>query len=306
VLNESLLPGNVGWRLSFGLGVVLGLVILLVRRNVPESPRWLFIHGKDGKAEQLVESVEQEVAEDTGKELKDVDDETIRVRQRERVGFFQIGRTVFGTYPKRTVLGLSLFVGQAFLYNAITFGFATILATFYKVDSTTTGYYYVVIAVGNFLGPFLLGPLFDIVGRRIMISSTYILSALLLFGTAWLFDQGSLNATTMTACWTVVLFFASAGASSAYLTVSEVFPMETRAMAIAFFFAVGTALGGITGPLVFAGLTESGVVSDTVTAFVIGASIMLASGIVAAFLAVDAEQKSLEEIAEPLSAEAAT
>jgi MFS family permease len=201
------------------------------------------------------------------------------------------------------VLGLSLFVGQAFLYNAITFGFATILATFYKVDSTTTGYYYVIIAVGNFLGPFLLGPLFDTVGRRVMISSTYILSALLLFGTAWLFHQGSLNATTMTACWTVVLFFASAGASAAYLTVSEVFPMETRAMAIAFFFAVGTALGGITGPLVFANLTASGSVSDTVTAFVIGAAIMLAAGIVAVFLAVDAEQKSLEEIAEPLSAE---
>jgi MFS family permease len=306
VLNESLLPGNVGWRLSFGLGVVLGLVILLVRRNVPESPRWLFIHEKDNEAEQLVEAVEGEVREDTGNQLKDVDDETIRVRQRERIGFFEIGKTVFGTYPRRTVLGLSLFIGQAFLYNAITFGFATILATFYGVDSTTTGYYYVVIAVGNFLGPFLLGPLFDIIGRRVMISSTYILSALLLFVTAWLFDQGHLNATTMTGCWTVVLFFASAGASSAYLTVSEVFPMETRAMAIAFFFAVGTALGGITGPLVFAGLTESGVVSDTVTAFVVGASIMLASGIVAAFLAVDAEQKSLEEIAEPLSAEAST
>ena len=306
VLNESLLPGNVGWRLSFGLGVVLGLVILLVRRNVPESPRWLFIHEKDTEAERLVEAVESEVREDTGQRLKDVDDETIRVRQRERVGFFEIGKTVFGTYPRRTVLGLSLFIGQAFLYNAITFGFATILATFYGVGSTTTGYYYVVIAVGNFLGPFLLGPLFDIIGRRVMISSTYILSALLLFVTAWLFDQGHLNATTMTGCWTVVLFFASAGASSAYLTVSEVFPMETRAMAIAFFFAVGTALGGITGPLVFAGLTESGVVGDTVTAFVIGASIMLASGIVAAFLAVDAEQKSLEEIAEPLSAEAAT
>ena len=305
VLNESIFPGDVGWRVSFGLGVVLGLVILLVRRNVPESPRWLFIHGKDGRAEHLVEAVEDEVAADTGKQLKDVDDETIRIRQRKTVGFFEIGRTVFATYPKRTVLGLSLFIGQAFLYNAITFGFATILATFYGVDSTTTGYYYVVIAVGNFLGPFLLGPLFDIVGRRVMISSTYILSAGLLFVTAWLFDGGHLNATTMTACWTVVLFFASAGASSAYLTVSEVFPMETRAMAIAFFFAVGTALGGITGPLVFSGLTSSGVVSDTVTAFVIGAAIMLASGIVAAFLAVDAEQKSLEDIAEPLSAEAA-
>ncbi|HZX54628.1 MAG TPA: MFS transporter [Ilumatobacteraceae bacterium] len=301
VLNAGFLASNIGWRVAFGFGVVLGLVILVVRRNVPESPRWLFIHGKDGQAERLVEGVEGEVADSTGKRLKNVDDQTIKVRQRETVGFLEIARTVFFTYPKRTVLGLSLFVGQAFLYNAITFGFATILATFFNVSSTATGYYYVVIALGNFLGAFLLGPLFDMIGRRIMISGTYIVSGVLLFGTAWLFDQGHLSATTMTACWTAVLFFASAGASSAYLTVSEVFPMETRAMAIAFFFAVGTALGGITGPLIFAGLTESGVVSDTVTAFTIGAAIMTASGIVAAFLAVDAEQKSLEEIAEPLS-----
>ncbi|MDT4918429.1 MAG: hypothetical protein QOH89_3129 [Pseudonocardiales bacterium] len=303
VLNESIFPGDVGWRVSFGLGVVLGLVILLVRRNVPESPRWMFIHGKDGEAEELVESVESEVADDTGKQLKNVDEETIKIRQRKTVGFFEIGKTVFTTYPKRTVLGLSLFIGQAFLYNAITFGFATILATFYKVDSTSTGYYYVVIAIGNFLGPFLLGPLFDTVGRRIMISSTYLLSGILLFGTAYLFDQGHLNATTMTACWTAVLFFASAGASSAYLTVSEIFPMETRAMAIAFFFAVGTAIGGITGPLIFADLTSSGKVGDTVMAFVIGAAIMAAAGIVAVFFAVDAERKSLEDIATPLSVE---
>jgi MFS family permease len=305
LLNEALFSANVGWRLSFGLGVLLGLGILLVRRTVPESPRWLFIHGHERQADRLVDGVETEVEQDTGKQLEDVDD-TIRVRQHKALPFLTIARTVFGTYPKRTVLGLGLFIGQAFLYNAITFGFATILTTFYSTSSTSTGYYYVVIAVGNFLGPLLLGPLFDTVGRRVMISSTYLLSGTLLFGTAWLFDQGHLNAMTLTACWTVVLFFASAGASSAYLTVSEVFPMETRAMAIAFFFAVGTALGGITGPLLFANLTSSGNIGDTVTAFVIGAAIMCASGLVAVFFAVDAEQKSLEEIAAPVSSEPAT
>jgi MFS family permease len=302
VLNESILPGNVGWRVAFGLGVVLGLVILLVRRNVPESPRWLFIHGHDEEAERVVDDVEETVEEDTGKDLEKVDD-TIEIHQRKTIGFFEIARTVLTTYPKRTVLGLSLFIGQAFLYNAITFGYATILTTFYKTPASSTGYYYVVIAIGNFLGPFALGRFFDTVGRKPMIAGTYITSGVLLFGTAYLFDQGHLNATTLTACWTVVLFFASAGASSAYLTVSEIFPMETRAMAIAFFFAIGTALGGITGPLLFAKLTSTGNVGDTVAAFTIGAAIMCVAGIVAALFAVDAEQKSLEDIAAPLTSE---
>jgi MFS family permease len=300
VLNEGFLPGDVGWRVAFGLGVLLGLVILLVRRNVPESPRWLFIHGRDREADELVDGVERTVEEQTGAHLDEVD-QTIKITQRKTIGFFTIARSVLTMYPRRTVLGLSLFVGQAFLYNAITFGFASILTTFYKVPSAHTGYYYVVIAIGNFLGPLLLGKFFDTVGRKPMISSTYILAGVLLFGTAWLFKHGHLDATTLTACWTVVLFFASAGASSAYLTVSEVFPMETRAMAIAFFYAIGTGLGGITGPLLFADLTSSGNVDDTVVAFVIGAAIMTVAGIVAAFLAVDAEQKSLEDIAAPLT-----
>jgi MFS family permease len=300
VLNESFLAGDVGWRVAFGLGVVLGLVILLVRRNVPESPRWLFIHGRDKEADELVDGVERTVQEQTGEHLDEVD-QTIKIQQRKTIGFFTIAKSVLTMYPRRTVLGLSLFIGQAFLYNAITFGFASILTTFYKVPSAHTGYYYVVIAAGNFLGPLLLGRYFDTVGRKPMISGTYILAGVLLFGTAWLFKNGHLDATTLTACWTVVLFFASAGASSAYLTVSEVFPMETRAMAIAFFYAIGTGLGGITGPLLFADLTSSGKVEDTVVAFVIGAAIMTVAGIVAAFLAVDAEQKGLEDIAAPLT-----
>ncbi|WP_406837445.1 MFS transporter [Streptomyces sp. AHU1] len=300
MLNTDIFPKDLGWRLTFGLGVVLGLVILLVRRHVPESPRWQFIHGRGEQAEELVTSVEEEIEEERGEPLPAAEGE-ITIEQRKSIGFGVIARTVFGKYPKRAVLGLALFVGQAFLYNAITFGFGAILTTFFDVPTGATGYYFAVIAAGNLLGPLLLGKLFDTLGRRVMISSTYLLSGLLLFVTAWLFDQGSLNAVTMTACWCVVLFFASAGASSAYLTVSEVFPMETRAMAIAFFYAIGTAAGGISGPLVFADLTKSGVVADTVLAFQIGASLMCAAGLVAVFLAVKAERRSLEDIAAPLS-----
>ncbi|MFC4470873.1 MFS transporter [Streptomyces xiangluensis] len=301
-LNTDLFAINVGWRLTFALGVVLGLVILLVRRNVPESPRWLLIHGREEEAERLVSSVEEQVAEEhTGRELPRPAGE-ITIRRRESIGFLTIARTVFSQYRRRAVLGFSLFIGQAFLYNAITFGFGAILTTFFDVSTSDTGYYFAVIAAGNFLGPLLLGKLFDTVGRRVMISSTYLLSGILLFGTAWLFDRGSLSATTLTACWCAVLFFASAGASSAYLTVSEVFPMETRAMAIAFFYAIGTAAGGISGPLLFAKLTESGVVADTVLAFQIGAALMCAAGLVAAALAIRAERRSLEDIARPLTA----
>ncbi|MEV0630757.1 MFS transporter [Nonomuraea wenchangensis] len=294
LLND--LPVNIGWRVAFGLGVVLGLAILLVRRHVPESPRWLFIHGRGQEAEEIVDDVERQIGGDLPEPSR-----SMTIHQRKSIGFVRIAHTMVALYPKRTVLGLSLFIGQAFLYNAITFGYAQILSTFYGIE-THTGYYFAVIAVGNFLGPLLLGHLFDTVGRVPMISATYIGSGVLLLGTAWLFNQGALTAVTLTACWCVVLFVASAGASSAYLTVSEIFPMETRAMAIAFFFAIGTAAGGIAGPLVFSSLVESGVPGDTALAFAIGALVMIAGGLVEVFLGVKAERKGLEDIAAPLSA----
>ncbi|GAA4052340.1 MFS transporter [Nonomuraea soli] len=291
---------NVGWRIAFGLGVVLGIGILLVRRHVPESPRWLFIHGRGDEAEGIVRGIEDEVERETGERLEEPQQE-MTIHTRHSIGFVRIAHTMVALYPKRTILGLSLFLGQAFLYNAITFGYAQILSTFFKID-TSAGYYFAVICVGNLLGPLLLGPLFDTVGRVPMISATYIGSGVLLLGTAWLFNQGVLTAVTLTACWCVVLFFASAGASAAYLTVSEIFPMETRAMAIAFFYAIGTAAGGIAGPLIFASLVETGVPGNTALAFTIGAIVMIFGGIVELIMGVKAERKGLEEIAAPLSA----
>lgn len=302
MLDESIFAGDVGWRLSFALGVVLGAVILLVRRVVPESPRWLLIHGREEEAEAIVADIERQVQESTGRPLPEPEG-SITIRQRRAIGFGEIAETLGKLYPKRTALGMSLFIGQAFLYNAITFGYATILIEYFDVSSGSTGYYFAVIAAGNFLGAVLLAPLFDTLGRRPMIAGTYIGSGVLLLATAALFDAGALNATTMTLCWCVVLFFASAGASSAYLTVSEVFPMETRAMAIAFFYAIGTGIGGVIGPQLFSRLVSSGEESQVALAFAIGAGLMIAAGVVAVFLAVKAERQPLENIAKPLTAE---
>lgn len=301
LLNESLFAADLGWRLAFGLGAVLGLVILLVRRNVPESPRWMFIHGRDEQAEELVAGIEQRIEEEKGEELPEVpEDRAIEIRQRRSTGFGEIARTAVTRYPKRFVLGLSLFIGQAFLYNAVFFTYSLVLTKLLHVPDDLAPWALVPIAVGNFLGPLALGHLFDSVGRRFMITLSYVGSGVLLVGTALLFQARLLDSFWLTACWMAVFFLASAGASSAYLTVSEVFPMETRAMAIAFFYAIGTGLGGIIGPILFGQLIGGGIDAVAV-GYYLGAGLMIAAGLVELFLGVDAEGRSLEDIAAPLS-----
>ena len=302
LLDESIFAADVGWRIAFGLGAVLGVGILLVRRYVPESPRWLFIHGRDEEAEELVSRIEAQVTEETGQELE-APHRTIKIRQRRAIGFATVTKTVFKLYPKRTVLGLSLFVGQAFLYNSVFFTYALVLDKFYGVGANAVGYYIFAFAVGNFLGPLVLGRFFDSVGRKPMIAGTYIVSGVLLAITAVLFNSGTLTATSQTAAWCVIFFIASAGASSAYLTVSEIFPMETRAMAISFFYAVGTAIGGITGPLLFGRLIETGAETNVMYGYLLGAALMIGAGVVEIVLGVEAAGKQLEDIAKPLTAE---
>ena len=303
LLDPTLVPAEYGWRLAFGLGAVLAVGIFIVRRHVPESPRWLFIHGREDEGDQIVQGIEKRVAEDEGRDLPPIEDESITVRQRKTISLVLIAKTVFTLYPKRTVLCLSLFIGQAFLYNAFFFTYGDSLSTFLGVDQT--GYYIAAFAVSNFAGALLLSRLFDTVGRVKMIAGTYILSGVLL-GIAG-FVLGDLTAMTLTIFGMVIFFFASAGASAAYLTASEVFPMETRALCIAFFYAVGTAIGGITGPLLFGKLIDNASASGDITGiapgYFLGAALMVAGGVVAIFLGVHAEGEALENIARPLTAE---
>ncbi|KQX08322.1 MULTISPECIES: MFS transporter [unclassified Leifsonia] len=299
LLNTAIFPPELGWRIAFGLGAVLGLCILFVRRNVPESPRWLFIHRDLESAEKIVDDVEKQVSEATGAKLDEVDD-YLEVKQRKTTGFGEIVRVGVTKYPKRFVLGLSLFIGQAFLYNAVFFTYALVLTKLFDVPDDVAPWSLVPIAIGNFLGPLLLGRFFDTIGRRVMISGCYIGSGVLLIVTGILFQAHILDAVTLTVCWVIVFFFASAGASAAYLTVSEIFPMETRAMAIAFFYAVGTGLGGIIGPILFGQFIEDGI-QAVAFGYFIGATLMIAAGLVEVFLGVDAENRSLEDIATPLS-----
>ena len=277
LLNERCSPTDVGWRLAFGLGAILGLGILLVRRYVPECPAGCSSTGATRRPRRSSGTSSARWQEETGQQLEEPRG-TIKIRQRRSIGFGTVAKTVFKLYPKRTVLGLSLFIGQAFLYNAVFFTYALVLDKFYGVGADQVGWYIAAFAVGNFLGPLLLGRLFDSVGRKPMIAGTYIVSGLLLAVTAILFNAGTLTATTQTIAWCVIFFFASAGASAAYLTVSEIFPMETRAMAISFFYAVGTAIGGITGPLLFGKLIETGGETNVMCGYLLGAALMVARG----------------------------
>jgi MFS family permease len=301
LLDTSNFPANIGWRLAFGVGAIFGIFVLLVRRNVPESPRWLFIHGRSEEAERIVGEIEEAVQRETGQPPPEPQGRPLKIRQRQRISFMEIARVAFTLYPRRAVLGLALFIGQAFLYNGVTFNLGTLLSAFYGVPSAKVPLFFILWALSNFGGPLLLGRLFDTVGRKQMISLTYLGSAVVAVVLAVLFVTQTGGVWTFIAVLAVAFFLASAGASAAYLTVSEIFPMETRALAIAFFYAVGTAIGGITGPLLFGQLINSGQRGQVVWSFLIGAAVMAIAGLIELWLGIAAEQRPLEDLALPLT-----
>lgn len=301
LLNTAIFPADIGWRIAFGIGAIFGLVVLVVRRHVPESPRWLFIHGREDEAERVVGEIEREVERSTGQPLDEAEG-SLTIRQRKTISFVEIAKVAFTKYPKRAVLGLALFIGQAFLYNAFTFNLGTLLSNFFDVASGAVPMFYAVWALSNFAGPILLGRLFDTVGRKPMIAMAYLGSSAVAVGLTVLFVSETGGVWMFMLVLGVCFFLASSGASAAYLTVSEIFPMETRALAIAFFYAVGTAVGGITGPLLFGQLIESGDRGLVAVSFLIGAAVMAVGGVVELFLGVKAEGQKLEDLAMPLTA----
>jgi MFS family permease len=300
LLDPEVLSPDMGWRVAFGSGAVLGLVILYLRRFLPESPRWLMLHGKPREAERVVEEIEARIAAEAKVPLTPVTG-TLALGETHRTTMVSVARTLLRHYPGRTTLGISLMAAQAFVYNAIFFTYALILTKFYGIAADRVGLYILPFAIGNFLGPLILGPLFDSWGRRQMIITTYALSGALLGITGWMFHAGHLDATTQTVMWSIVFFFASAAASSAYLTVGECFPLEIRALTIALFYAFGTLLGGVGGPWLFGVLIEGGSSAEILWGYLLGAALMIAAALVTLKLGVAAECKSLEEIAPPLS-----
>ena len=292
---------SLGWRLGFLIGPVLGLFILVLRRHLPESPRWQVMHGRKDEAEESIDYIENEVR-DGGRTIPEVDDsKAIELRPERSHGYIALLRVLFKTYPKRSILGATLMITQSFLYNSIFFTYTIVLGTFYGVEASATPWYLIAFAVGNFIGPLALGHLFDTLGRRKMIAGTYILSGVLLAISAFLFNAGLLNALTQTIAWCIIFFFASAGASSAYLTVSEIFPLEVRAMAIAVFFAIAQGFGAL-GPVLYGALIGDGSNPTLlVYGYLLAAVIMIIGGLVETFLGIDAENKPLEDVAQPLT-----
>jgi MFS family permease len=301
LLDPSLLPPDYGWRAAFFIGSVLGLFILVMRSWIPESPRWLMTHGRPSEAHAILDRIEDDHRR-RGHQLSEGSLPTIRLHARRFTPLRQVWQALFRTHRRRTMVGLALMAAQAFFYNAIFFTYALVLTDFYGVSANQVGWFILPFAAGNFLGPLFLGRLFDTVGRRPMIALTYSLSGLLLALTGALFAADLLSATGQTAAWTVIFFFASAAASSAYLTVSECFPLEIRALAIAFFYAVGTGIGGVGAPWLFGVLIDTGSRMSLFGGYLLGASLMLAAGLIALRFGIDAERKPLEAVATPLSA----
>jgi MFS family permease len=300
LLDPHLIGPDLGWRLAYLTGACLGLVVFVMRMWIPESPRWLMIHGRPEQAEAIVSDIETSVlgkAQNPGRQAWP----KIKLRMRDHTPLREVAHTLFLTHRRRSLVGLVLMIAQAFFYNAIFFTFALILTDFYGIASNQVGWYILPFAAGNFLGPLLLGRLFDTLGRRVMITFTYGVSGILLALSGYLFSIGVLSAQSQTIAWMVIFFFASPAASAAYLTVSETFPLEVRAIAIALFYAVGTGIGGVAGPALFGALIDTGSRSSVFAGYLLGAALMVAAAVVAWRYAIAAERQPLESVARPLA-----
>jgi MFS family permease len=300
VLDPAILPTEYGWRFAFVIGGLLAIIVIGLRRWLPESPRWLMTHGRPDEAARVVREIEQRVEAEHGIRLPETS-VRLRLRPLEHLSLIRATRLLFTQYPRRAVLGLSLMTAQAFCYNAVFFTYALILSKFYDVPSGDVGWFMLPFSVSNFLGPLILGQLFDTVGRKSMIAGTYALSGALMVATGWMFAHGALSATEQTAAWLVIFFFASAAASSAYLTVAESFPLELRALAIAIFYAIGTGAGGIIGPTLFGALIDTGSRAEIFWGYALGGGLMIGAAVMEAWLGLAAERRPLEEVAPPLS-----
>ena len=301
-LQPGRLPPDWGWRAAFGIGSLLGLGILALRRLIPESPRWLMLHARTDEAQAVLGEIERRVKEAAGMARLAAAEGRIRLATSSHTPLVRMVLAIIRDYPQRTVLGLVLMGSQAFFYNAIFFTYALVLTQFYGVPSSSVGWYILPFALGNFCGPLLLGPLFDRIGRKPMIASTYAISGVLLAVVGHLFNVGAVDAAQLTLCWTGIFFFASAAASAAFLTVSESFPIEARALAIAFFYSVGTALGGVVSPWLFGTLIGSGERGTVFNGYLLGAGLMVAAALTELAIGVKAERQPLESVARPISA----
>jgi MFS family permease len=294
-----LMGPDLGWRMAYFTGAGLGLIVFVMRMWIPESPRWLMIHGRPDEAHAIVDGIE--------KSARHVRDGTlgplpkIRLRMRSHTPLREVAHTLFTVYRQRSMVGLVLMAAQAFFYNAIFFTFALILTDFFGIPASHVGWYILPFAAGNFLGPLLLGRLFDTLGRRTMITATYGVSGVLLALSGYLFSIDALSAQTQTIAWMVIFFFASPAASAAYLTVSETFPLEVRALAIALFYAIGTGIGGVIGPALFGVLIDTGSRTSVFAGYLLGSALMVVAAAVAWRYAVAAERQSLETVARPLA-----
>ena len=300
LLDPALVDPAIGWRLAFLIGAILGLGIFVMRFALPESPRWLMTHGRAERAEAIVADIERRSRRVAG-DCAPPDRPKARLRPRSHTPLLDVARTLFQTYPQRTFVGLSLMATQAFFYNAIFFTYALILTDFYGVPPGDVGWYILPFAAGNFLGPLLLGRLFDTLGRRIMITLTYAASGILLATAGYLFAAGLVSATTLTIAWMIIFFFASAAASSAYLTVSEIFPLEIRALAIAFFYAFGTGIGGVAAPWLLGALIDTGSRVSVALGYLLGAVLMIAAAAIEWRWGIAAERQPLEAVCRPLA-----